>query len=286
MDKIDIRPIAQKWFDEAIPVNASVASTTIGSGDNGVVTILTDAVGTEGNSYTIAVNAGTEVDEDMTAVLTGTDIVVTLGTTPSVASSINVGSGTNGVVTIVADVAGEDGDDYSITVLTNGANGCAMSAALVGTDITVTLGKTVADLEPTKNTATLIAAAITALDGVTATASGTGATAIGTGVSKTNFTGGDDGGALDGSKNTATLVAGAIDALVGVNADASGTGVTALTQAVQEKAFTGGIYGTPCPEIGIALMKVVNGRDTYYLSTKADNTRFNDGWKSFTLTTM
>lgn len=109
---------------------------------------------------------------------------------PGVKGSINIGAGADGVITIYSDLVGTEGNDFTITVSSTGANDCAMSASISGTDITVVLGKTVAALEPTKNTAILIATAIDALEGVNAVHSGTGATAIGAGIAKTNFTGG------------------------------------------------------------------------------------------------
>ena len=72
--------IQKKWFAEATPVNAKSASTTIGSGDNGVVTITVDNVGTEGNSYTIAAVVSEKTSADMSVDITGTDIVITLST--------------------------------------------------------------------------------------------------------------------------------------------------------------------------------------------------------------
>jgi hypothetical protein len=65
-----------------------------------------------------------------------------------------------------------------------------MSATKVGNDITVVLGKTVAALAPTKNTAILIATAIDDLEGVNAIYSGTGADSISVAAVKTNFSGG------------------------------------------------------------------------------------------------
>ena len=106
------------------------------------------------------------------------------------AASISIGSGTNGKVTITAPLVGTEGNSYSVTVSTSGASGCDMSATISGMDITVVLGKTGTSLEATKNTATLIAAAIDALEGVSAVASGTGADSISTAADKTNFTGG------------------------------------------------------------------------------------------------
>ncbi len=123
--------VQEKWFAETTPLNAAQASAIIGTGTDGVVTITADAVGTEGNAYTIAVAEG-EADGTLAANLTGTDITVTL----------------------------------------------AMSGATP---------------DDTKNTAKLIAAAISTLAGVTATYSGTGATAISTAVTKTAFEGGQYG---------------------------------------------------------------------------------------------
>jgi hypothetical protein len=107
-----------------------------------------------------------------------------------VKASINIGAGADGIVTTKSDLVGTEGNSYTITVSSSGANDCAMSASISGTDITVVLGKTVAALEPTKNTAILIATAIDALEGVNAIHSGTGATAIGAAIVTTNFTGG------------------------------------------------------------------------------------------------
>lgn len=126
--------IQKKWFAESIPQNAKVASTTIGSGDNGTITIVADAVGTEGNSYTITVVVAAGANADMTAEISGTDIKVTLGT-----------------------------------------------------------GSNAGEVDDTKNTAELIADAISALAGVTATASGTGATALTTALTKKSLAGGQYG---------------------------------------------------------------------------------------------
>ena len=126
--------ITTKYFAETVPQNAKYASTTIGAGDDGVVTITADEIGTGGNSYTVAVAVATGANAALAASISGTDITVTLGTT-----------------------------------------------AVAGT------------ADDTKNTATLIAAKITALAGVTAVASGEGTTAISAAVTKKAFTGGQWG---------------------------------------------------------------------------------------------
>ena len=107
-----------------------------------------------------------------------------------VKASINIGAGENGIITIHSDLVGTEGNDFTITVSDAGANDCDMSATISGTDITVVLGKTVAALEPTKNTCVLIAAALNALAGVNAVYSGTGADSIAAASVKSNFTGG------------------------------------------------------------------------------------------------
>lgn len=72
--------ITKIWFDGTAPVNAKKASTTIGSGGDGVITITCDTAGTEGNSYTIEAIVATGNDKAMAVALVGTAITVTLGT--------------------------------------------------------------------------------------------------------------------------------------------------------------------------------------------------------------
>lgn len=164
----DIRPLATKWFAEATPVNYKAnAVATIGSGENGTITIKRN----------------------------------TMTTT----------------------------DKVNIVVSTE-AN-AALAVAYLNNKLTITLGtnaETAAD--DTKNTATLIAAKITEVEGFTATASGTGAVAI----------------------STATA---------------------------EDVSFTNGAYGTPCQEVGIGFVSGV----TYYVCVAADNTAYNDNWRTFTL---
>lgn len=122
-----------KWFSEATPKNPKYASITIGSGDNGVVTVTFGTIGTLGNSYSLEVVGGSGVNVAMSVTVANTKITITLGT----------------------DGAGA--------------------------------------LDATKNTATLIATAIDALDGFSAVASGTGATAIAAAIAEADFTGGQYG---------------------------------------------------------------------------------------------
>lgn len=98
-----------------------------------------------------------------------------------------VGSGANGVVTVTpaATVAeGADSNDLQVTVNAalnerGGANvNRPLSVSFNGTTLTINLAVTDGALVAAANTATLVAAAVTALDGFGGAASGTGATAL------------------------------------------------------------------------------------------------------------
>lgn len=109
-------------------------------------------------------------------------------------SSVQIGSGENGVVTITADEPGPVGDEYSIWVKLPedpDPEGTDLEVELVGKVIVVTLA--VDELgapDDTKNTAALIAAAIDELEGFGAAASGTGETPFTEAIESVAFTGG------------------------------------------------------------------------------------------------
>jgi hypothetical protein len=112
-------------------------------------------------------------------------------TAPAKATA-SIGSGANGTVNISVDTAGTAGNAYTVTVaLPAGTSG--LTAGLVGTAITVNLAVNAGVPDAAQNTATLIAAAVTALGGITATASGTGADSISAAAGPTTFSGGLDG---------------------------------------------------------------------------------------------
>ena len=134
-----------KWFADDHPVNAEYGSATIGSGDNGEVEVKYALVGTDGNDYSIIVSDANDGDDDVDMTVEYDDGVITvlLGTDPDSESTATIGSGENGTVTVEVTPVGVDENDYTIAVV-EGADGGNISAALVGTDITVTLGMTVA----------------------------------------------------------------------------------------------------------------------------------------------
>ncbi len=114
-----------------------------------------------------------------------------LSIAPSLAVSATAvnGSGANGTVTTTITATGTGGNAYTIVLVDPASGTAAASAAVVGTAITVTMGVTGGVIDPTKNTATLIAAAIDGLAGITAVASGSGVTALPAEAVK-SFTGG------------------------------------------------------------------------------------------------
>ena len=102
-----------------------------------------------------------------------------------------IGSGANGAVTITADgdLSGSVGNGYTVAVtVPSGTSG--LSVSLSSNELTVALAVTAGVADVAANTATLIAAAIDALDDFSATASGTGADSLSTAEGPTQFTGG------------------------------------------------------------------------------------------------
>ena len=109
-------------------------------------------------------------------------------------ASIELGSGTNGKVTVSCANKGTEGNAYSIEVVVATTSSAALSAAASGTKLTVTLGTGAGgSADDTKNTAKLIAGKISTIPGFVATYSGTGATAISAAIDEDNFEGGQYG---------------------------------------------------------------------------------------------
>jgi len=112
------------------------------------------------------------------------------------AAHISIGSGTNGVVTIVSNTPGVAGNDLTLEVVVDAGANAPLTATLVGNDILITLGTGVSAgvVDDAKNTALLVAAAVNAIVAKTFTASysGTGEDSIPAAVTQANFTGGGD----------------------------------------------------------------------------------------------
>jgi len=116
----------------------------------------------------------------------------------AVAAVATIGAGENGAVTVTASLTGDQGNNLTIEVVEGTGVDQALAAAKDGDAIVVTLATDGDELpNDAANTATLVAAAVDALDGVTAAASGTGGTAIDTAEGPTAFTGGRFADSLD-----------------------------------------------------------------------------------------
>lgn len=102
-----------------------------------------------------------------------------------------IGSGADGTVNITAngDLVGSAGNGYTVAV-TVPTGTSALSVSLSGNELVVALDVTGGVPNAAANTATLIAAAIDALDDFSAVASGTGADSISVAEGPTQFTGG------------------------------------------------------------------------------------------------
>lgn len=222
------------------------SSADIGAGANGVVTTEVDTPGVAGDAFSIEVVMGLVAGGAMAAAKLAQAITVTLGMDSGQCATAQIGSGVNGRVDLALTAPGVAGNAWTVTVDGAGADDCDLSAGQVGTDITVQLGKVGAALDPTKNTAALVAAALTALGSLdfTAVASGDGSGVFLAGEGPSNFEGGVDI-AADDTKNTAALIAAAIDTLDEVSATASGDGSTAISAIEGPTAFAGGADALP-----------------------------------------
>ena len=223
-------------------------SASIGSGEDGTVTIETIDTGLQMNNYTVEVVEGTGDDQQLAASLLGTQITVTLGTDPETPQSASIGSGEDGTVTIETIDTGLQMNDYTVEVVQGVGNDQQLAAQLLGTQITVTLGTDgTGQLDPVKNTQTLVQQAIQQIDNggqvFTQVASGTGADPILQQEGPTQFTGGDED-IQSPTKNTQTLVQQAIQQIDNggqvFTQVASGTGADPILQQEGPTQFTGG----------------------------------------------
>jgi hypothetical protein len=112
-------------------------------------------------------------------------------TDDSANATADIGSGANGTVTVTADGAnaGSAGNAFTIQV-TSPAGTAALAVGVAGSVVTVALAVNAGVPDAAQNTATLIAAAVTAEAGFTASASGTGSAALTGAEGPTSFTGG------------------------------------------------------------------------------------------------
>ena len=181
LDDYDNEQVQLRWKNESLEIyNRQTGAVLLRIPPTGLASLTVDIVG--------------DVTGDITGTATKAErIRKAAAPTNAKAASQKIGAGKDGEVTVTAAVKGAAGNALDIIVSDAGADDCEMTASIAAGVITVTLGKTAAALEPTKNTATLVAAAIDLLAEVTAAASGTGNDPLVAAEAKKDFTGGQDG---------------------------------------------------------------------------------------------
>jgi hypothetical protein len=231
------------------------------------VLLMVDAAGVDGNGYTVEVIAGTGA---LDVSVDNKTITVTLAAGGSTATDIATAFNASHAAILTATATGTGADTLTLAEavknftggssrLNTSANTATLVAAAIndGTaGLTATATGTGASslslaedvknftggglnfaLDNAKNTATLVASAIDALNEFVATASGTGATALTLEETK-SFANGVDS-EPDDDKNETTLVANAVNALAG-GVTATATAAGALVATLPKSNLLGG----------------------------------------------
>lgn len=258
------------------PVNAVASTlTTELTGENNDLTYIAKTKGAEGDNISVAyVNPGTP-NAELTVGVVGTAITVNLATDAGTAASADIGSGDDGTVTTTVDAVGDAGNDYTIEVVVGTGENVALSAAIDGTEITVTLGTDgTGAADNAKNTAALVAAAISILDGVTAAASGEGDAALTTAEGPTSFLGGVDPAITTTANDIITAIGEDEDAdeLVAVAKAAENSGAGVVT-AMATTNLDNGADGT------VGSQWEIRVDDSYIYIAVDDNTVADANWK-------
>lgn len=176
LDDYDNEQVQLRWENESLEIyNRQTGAVLLRIPPTGLASLTVDIVG------------------DVTGTTTTAERLRKVTPKNAKAASQKIGAGQDGEVTVTAAVKGAAGNALDIIVSDAGADDCEMTASIAAGVITVTLGKTVAALEPTKNKATLVAAAINLLTEVTAVASGTGDDPLAVAEASQDFVGGQDG---------------------------------------------------------------------------------------------
>jgi len=207
VDDYDNEQVQLRWKNECLEVyNRQTGRVLLRIPPGGITVLPVDIIGNvTGNADTATRATAADTATRATAADTATRATAadsatkaervrkTTAPTNAKAAAQTIGDGSDGKVTVTAAVKGAAGNDLDIIVSDAGADDCAMTASIAAGVITVTLGKTGAILDPTKNTASLVAAAIDSLTEVTAVASGTGGDSLVAAEASQDFVGGQDG---------------------------------------------------------------------------------------------
>ncbi len=198
VDDYDNEQVQLRWKNECLEVyNRQTGRVLLRIPPGGITVLPVDIIGNvTGNADTATRATAADTATRATAADSATKaerVRKTTAPTNAKAAAQTIGYGLNSKVTVTAAVKGAAGNDLAIIVSDAGADDCAMTASIAAGVITVTLGKTGKILDPTKNTASLVAAAIDSLTEVTAVASGTGGGSLIAAEASQDFVGGQDG---------------------------------------------------------------------------------------------
>lgn len=239
-----IREIISNTADTLTFANivAKVAATAvIEKTGEGKVTITAVPEGTYANDFEVVTVQAEGASADTEAAFTDGVLTITLGTDAGTAASADIGTGEHGVVTTTFKEVGVK-TGYAIEVSTQATVSAPLSVGWNSTakKINLTLGTDGAGVpDATKNTATLIAAAINSNPQLTplftAVASGDGSGVFSAAIEAVAFAGGVDP-VVDA---TAADVVTEVDALTGFSAVVDSAGL--LEALVDPVAFSGGV---------------------------------------------
>lgn len=195
LDDYDNEQVQLRWENESLEIyNRQTGRVLLRIPPGGITVLPVDIIGNvTGNADTATRATAADSADSADSATKAERVRKTAAPTNAKAAAQTIGAGKDGEVTVTAAVKGAAGNDLDIIVSDAGADDCEMTASIAAGVITVTLGKTAAALDPTKNTATLVAAAINLLTEVTAVASGTGNGSLVAAEASKDFVGGQDG---------------------------------------------------------------------------------------------
>ena len=178
------------------------------SGDNTVIAELLSGTVTSGTSVTFtdttkdfAVNAlvgklaRIQIGdvEYLRPIISNTKDTVTIAVTiPAVAASVVYGEAAAAQLTVTVDTAGAAGNNYTLSVVMASGDNDNMSVELVGTVLTVYLGKTDGVIDPLKNLCSDVATQVSNVPGFTGESTGADMAIAAETVAPLAFTGGID----------------------------------------------------------------------------------------------
>lgn len=219
------------------------ANDSQGSG-NSQLFLAANSPGPDGNLFSWRAVNGSGSDDALAVEIVGKDVLITLGTLAVVAAHVTVGSG-DAALTTTFNTVGTGGNAKTIAAVAGSGVDVPVSASYIGNALVVTLGTDGAGVaDPTKNTATLVAAQIVTDVGTyfTAAAGGNGSGVVAP-FNATSLAGGISAGTPSNAKNTASQVEAALNndpqVSANVNADHGGNG-TGVVAAFSKSILSGG----------------------------------------------